>query len=291
MLNLNWLRTFLAVVSEESFTKAAVALHMTQPGVSKHIAQLEELYGVALIDRSSARFGLTDAGRRLAEQGAALIEAELRLRSEIGHDDPHRGQCRFASGGSFGMKMYSFLLDLSSRYRGLVIHYLYRPNTTIIEHVLDDEIDVGFVTERPASSDLLAREIDSERLALIVPAGCPDVSFDALLRLGFVNHPDGYHHARRLLEENYPDAFTHMEQFPVTAFNNQITRIPEPVALGLGFTVLPEFAARQFANQQAIRIVPLERSVVDPIFWVQKKARHLPARFDFIAAEFAKTLG
>lgn len=56
------LRYFLAVVREESVTKAAEALHITQPTLSRQLSQLEEEVGVRLFDRGTRRITLTNEG-------------------------------------------------------------------------------------------------------------------------------------------------------------------------------------------------------------------------------------
>ena len=67
------LRYFLAVVREESISRAAEVLHITQPTLSRQIAQMEEEMGVKLFDRSARRIALTPEGvllrRRAREQG------------------------------------------------------------------------------------------------------------------------------------------------------------------------------------------------------------------------------
>ncbi len=65
------LRYFLAVVREESITKAADLLHITQPTLSRQIAQMEEEMGVKLFDRGTRKIVLTNEGlllRRRAEE-------------------------------------------------------------------------------------------------------------------------------------------------------------------------------------------------------------------------------
>ena len=56
------LRYFLAVVREESISRAAEVLHITQPTLSRQIAQMEEEMGVKLFDRSARRIALTPEG-------------------------------------------------------------------------------------------------------------------------------------------------------------------------------------------------------------------------------------
>ena len=72
MINLLQLRVFQAVAQTSSFTRAADVVHPTQPGISKHIKQMEESFGTPLFDRSGRKATLTEAG-------AILFEATQRV--------------------------------------------------------------------------------------------------------------------------------------------------------------------------------------------------------------------
>ncbi len=71
------LRYFLAVVREESITKASEVLHITQPTLSRQLAQMEEEIGVKLFDRGTRKIKLTNEGillRRRAEEILQLVD-------------------------------------------------------------------------------------------------------------------------------------------------------------------------------------------------------------------------
>ena len=68
------IHTFLAVCRHMNFTRAAEELHITQPGVSRHIHQLEEAYGVRLFAYEGKKAVLTEAGRR---RGFLLARGEI----------------------------------------------------------------------------------------------------------------------------------------------------------------------------------------------------------------------
>ena len=88
-MDIRVLRYFLTVVREENISKAAQALHVTQPTLSRQMAQLEEELGTPLFVRGK-HLTLTDAGvmlRRRAEEVAELmdkIEDEFASREEVG---------------------------------------------------------------------------------------------------------------------------------------------------------------------------------------------------------------
>lgn len=76
-MELRVLRYFLTVVREESITRAAEMLHITQPTLSRQLSTLEEELGVKLMDRGGRRIALTDEGmllRRRAEELVALAD-------------------------------------------------------------------------------------------------------------------------------------------------------------------------------------------------------------------------
>ena len=76
-MELRVLRYFLAVVREESITRAAEALHISQPTLSRQMAQLEETVGVKLFSRGTRKISLTNEGillRRRAEEIVELVD-------------------------------------------------------------------------------------------------------------------------------------------------------------------------------------------------------------------------
>ena len=69
------LRAFLAIAEERNLTRAAQRLHLTQPALSRTLAQLERLVGARLVDRSTHHVGLTDAGRRFERAAFDAVRA------------------------------------------------------------------------------------------------------------------------------------------------------------------------------------------------------------------------
>src|SRR5271167_5106182 len=115
MINLNQLRIFQAVAQARSFTRAADAVHLTQPGVSKHIKQMEEYFGIPLFDRLGKKVALTQAGEMLLaateEIMASIAAAEQRIEELKGL---HGG--KLVLGASFPIGIY-FLPVILAAFR------------------------------------------------------------------------------------------------------------------------------------------------------------------------------
>ena len=77
------LRYFLTVAQEESISRAAEALHITQPTLSRQLAQLEEETGVRLFRRGPRQTTLTEAGMLLRRRAQEIVELAGRTAAEL----------------------------------------------------------------------------------------------------------------------------------------------------------------------------------------------------------------
>ena len=78
-MDLNHLRSFVAVAKFGHLTRASEALHLSQPALSSHIKTLEEQFGVTLFERTPTGMTLTPAGRRLLVEAEQIIGAVRHL--------------------------------------------------------------------------------------------------------------------------------------------------------------------------------------------------------------------
>lgn len=81
------MRYFLAIVREENITKAAQILHLTQPTLSRQIAQLEEELGVKLFRRSNHHIILTEDGLLLKRRAQELLALSDKTKQELSHEN------------------------------------------------------------------------------------------------------------------------------------------------------------------------------------------------------------
>ena len=81
------LRYFLTVAKEQSFTKAAEQLHITQPTLSRQLAALEEELGTTLFNRGSHSVTLTDQGLLLKRRALEIIDLEDKIVEEFTEDE------------------------------------------------------------------------------------------------------------------------------------------------------------------------------------------------------------
>ncbi|MCL1065441.1 LysR family transcriptional regulator [Shewanella olleyana] len=281
MINQKWLSTFLKLAEVGHFTQTAEQLFMTQPGVSQHVQKLEQQLNVQLIQRFGKRFELTDAGIQLQQYGEQLLKQQEQLVSDIQLDSPYVGDCRFACSGSLAMWLFPHFIDYQILHPELSVSIEAAPNKRVIEQVINNDIDIGIVTQFVSNPELEVTAIGDDNLCLIVPAALKneEINFDKLISLGVISHPDAMHYLQQLISSNYSDE--QVGSIPIASYVNQLSQILLPVSKGLGFTVLPEFAVNSFEQQELISVVKLKHQVKEPLYMIRKKFRPLPKRYEW----------
>lgn len=289
MINPVWLRSFCTLVEVGHFTRTAERLHMTQSGVSQHVRKLEDQLRQDLLIREGKQFRLTDAGDRLYCEARLIIQSLSNLEQRVRDDPADEGLVRIMSPGSVGLKLYPHLLALQQQQPKLIIDFRFAPNDDIEQAIAEHEVDIGLMT-CPSSLDSVSVEaIAEEALLLVTPKNLTKPSWPQLVALGFIDHPDGAHHAGLLLSANYPE-FQHSNLFKPRGFSNQISLILEPVSMGLGFTVLPAYAVDAFQKPELVNTHRLANPVSETLYLGTSREKFIPNRVRTVINEANKWL-
>ncbi|WP_144206627.1 LysR family transcriptional regulator [Shewanella donghaensis] len=278
MINQKWLTTFLKLAEVGHFTQTAEQLFMTQPGVSQHVQKLEQQLNVKLIQRFGKRFELTSAGMQLQQYGQVLVKDQMQLLSDLQIDSEYIGECRFACSGSLASLLYPHFIEHQIAHQQLSVSIEAGPNRRVIEQLINNEIDIGIVTQLVSDPELEVVSIGFEQLCLVVPKShSTTVNYDELTHLGMIAHPDAMHYWQQVVASNYADKLA--TNINVVSYVNQLNQILIPVSKGLGFTVLPEFAVKSFSDNESITVAQLAKPVKEPLYMIYKKHRPLAKRY------------
>ena len=140
-MELRVLRYFLAIVREESISKAAEALHLTQPTLSRQIMELEEELGIKLLNRgkNNRKVTLTNEGRLFRKRAEELVELADKMRSEFSAaEGPVSGDIYIGSGETEAMGLIAqTATELQKEYPHIRYH-LFSGNAADVTERLDD---------------------------------------------------------------------------------------------------------------------------------------------------------
>ncbi len=175
-MDLQQLRTFLAVVETESLTRAAEKLHLSQPTVSGHVRGLEEDLGVTLFHRTGRGMRLSDAGRELSEHAREIMSRsktmEVRaaeLRGEVA------GLLRLGSiDCGYNLKLATSVGQLRAKHPDVRIELTVQSSGENVRALLDQELDVAFAEGEFVDSRLTLLPLGTSKLGVVGPAAWKD---------------------------------------------------------------------------------------------------------------------
>ncbi len=234
---------FVAAAELLNFTQAAKRAHMTQSGVSQHIARLEEQLQVQLFKRVARHVILTEAGgallRYIREQHSIWNEFVESIRNE---ERGLSGEVAYAMPPSCLMSPhFSLLLERRRAQKNIRLHVQIRSSPEVVELILRNEVHFGFVTQRPEHPSLQFEHFCDEEYILTSsdPKAMRSLAPEDLFRINTVDYPgcDVYYNAwiRHYLPDETRDYYSLVHSGRINAIEGAVTMVRG----GLGCGVFP----------------------------------------------------
>ncbi len=169
------LQVFYSVAEHLSFTKAAAALHMTQPAVTFQVRQLEDQFNTRLFDRTHNRISLTDAGERVYHYAKQIFELYSRMEGDV---RALTGEISgvVIVGASTTIAEYllpSLLGTFKRKFPDVVIRLQVSNTDGIVAMVEDNEIDLGIVEAPVANKNLVVEICRIDKLVAVLAPDHP----------------------------------------------------------------------------------------------------------------------
>ena len=256
-MEISQLESFLAIVEEHGFSRAAVRLNRTQPAVSQTIRKLEEELGEQLFERSTRDGTLTAAGAVLADYARRLMR--LRAEALAALDELRaleRGRLTLAA-NEYTSHVLLPVLDAYRRSCPQITVVVERSLASrISDALLQRTVELGILSFRPESDALEAIAIYEDDVAFVVDPGHPlagqaEVSVRELGAQNFIAHSVPSPLRRQVLAVFAAcDTPLHMGvELP------SLESVKRFVAMGVGIAFLPGLTvAREIERGELVRV-------------------------------------
>jgi LysR family transcriptional regulator, nitrogen assimilation regulatory protein len=270
-MNIQQLSYFLQVAELGSVTRAACALHIAQPALSRHVRQLEEDFGVTLFQRSDRGVVLTDAGRLLRDRATDLLQHFERVRHEL------RDKCKEPTGevilamppSMLALVAVPAIAQYRKRYPKVGLRVI--DNISGISNAWSmvqlGKADLAIVTDVEPLADLESSVFLCEPLCLIGPRDsgldrCPEIALEQIAQKPLVmpSRPNSF---RLILE-----TVMAKRKLPL----NIGLEINSPsfalaaVEAGLGYTTFPFCSAYRLHGEGRVVLAPIPEMQVSWTF-------------------------
>lgn len=259
------LRAFILIAQAGSFSEAAERLHLTQPAVSKRIAQLEEQLGTPLFDRIGRTVNLTEAGKALLPHARAVeLELAAAERSVRDLDGEVAGNLRLATSHHIGLhRLPPVLRDFTQQFANVHIDIDFMDSEQAYELTLRGEVELAIVTLAPTEQPhLVTRTIWNDPLDFMVHSGHTLAERKTLDLKTLSNHPAILPGLNTYTGQIVEDLFNQRGlPLNISLATNYLETIRMMASIGLGWTVLPRTMRDESLVSLPLRDGRLQRSL------------------------------
>ncbi|HET6890147.1 MAG TPA: LysR family transcriptional regulator [Pyrinomonadaceae bacterium] len=267
-MDINQLEVLVAVAREQSFSRAAQALHRTQPAVSQAIRRLEGEIGEPLFDRSSKDGTLTAAGRVLHDFGQQMLNLRQSAQAAVKElKDLQRGKLAVGANEYTVMYLLPVIPVFRARHPHIKVEVKRSLASRIPAEILGRDVEIGIVSYKPSDATIASVSVMTDELALIVSPEHPlakrdTVSVRELGAESFIAHNVASPYREKVVRtfEKYRTPLNISMEMPT------LEAIKRLVEQGMGVALVPRLTARrEIARQEVValtvREMRLERSI------------------------------
>ena len=267
-MDIRALRYFVAVVDHQSFSRAAEALYVTQPTVSKMIQQLEQSLDLTLLERTGKRFTLTDAGQVVLQRGRALLAMHEEMGVELADlQQLRRGDLRIGVTQQAHAPLAPLLAAYHRRHPQIELKLFEGGSQSIETDLRSGVLEMGTLLDHPANQDIW-QDFDSfplvrSPICLLAPKesawhGRKRVKLRELADSSFIFYGEGF-----ALNDIIADACLRAGFTPrISSRSGQWDFVASLVRLGVGITLLPKVFCDTL-DQGLFTIAKLEEPALD----------------------------
>jgi DNA-binding transcriptional LysR family regulator len=257
--DLDSLALFVQAAELRNLTRAAEASHITVPAASRRLALLEHQFKAQLFERHSRGLELTPAGEHLLQLAREVVADVHHMRAEMANYGAGRQAVLRVHGNTSAMTQF-LPADVAAFQAGhptvrIVLEECWSEEA--VKRVRSGEADLGIVVEGCDVSGLWCRPYRSDRLSAVMraddPLGGAEVAFADLLERDLVGLEGGSTLTRLVTAQ----AALRMKTMALRVQVRSFEAVCRAVQAGLGIGILPLAAARSFAHELQLKVLPL----------------------------------
>ncbi len=259
-INLDYLKSFFVIVESNSISKAAEKLHLTQPGLSMQLKNLENDVGAKLLNRSNKGVQLTSAGKVVYEQAKAILSVEKNMMNSIKNLQNNKNILSVSACKSLGeyalpCSIYTF----KEIYPDLDVNLRVDNTCNVITQLKNHETDIAIITGKHESETIESIPILEDKLVLVssLDSEYDEIDLKQLEQLPLITRDSSS--ATRLLLTQFLEKngmkFTHLN---VILSVNSPESIKSTLISGRGYAFLPEIVIRQELKRKLIKKIKIK---------------------------------
>ncbi len=249
---LHQLQIFIEIARQQSITKAAESLHLTQPAVSIQLKKLQEQFDVPLYEVIGRKLFVTDFGKQVVESAKRILEEIADLEKRTLAFKGHLAGTLSISAVSTGKYIMPFFLTRFLQENPMVELRMDVTNKgSVVKHLEKNEVDFALMSIIPPNMAVEKVELMENQLFLVAKPGAESEDID-LANVPLIFREQGSA-TRQAMEKYLLDKKINARSSMILATNEAIK---QAVMAGLGFSILPLIGLRNELVDGQLKIYP-----------------------------------
>ncbi len=273
------LHIFCKVIEQKSFSKAALAVHLSQPTVSSHIKDLEQHFGCILIERLARQAVPTPSGKILYRYAQQLLD--LRDEAERTLADYHGRYAGVLPLGGSTIPGNYLLPDVigafKKQYPQVRIQLAIGDSRDIMTKVLSGEVELGLVGARFDERHLRCAPVGADVMRLVVPpthkwSQCASIRMEDMITEPLIVRELGSG-TRKAFEQGLHKLGRQLDDFTIIAEMGSTTAVLQAVKSGLGISILSMLAVKEEQRRGRLWALDVEELDIERAFYLIQDTR------------------
>lgn len=282
------LRIYVMVVEQQNFSRAAEILHLSQPGVSLQIRNLEKEFNVKLLHRSPKWVKLTEAGELLYKRAKEMLNLYETVKLDLARmQDSVSGSLQIGASFTIGEYILPRLFSsFAKQYPDVEMGGTIANSSEIVEAVRNNNIDVGLIEDHIEASDLRVTPFMKDELIIVAPEGhmltnAQVLDMELLQDQVWVLRESGSG-TRSFSDRFFEQACLQIKRSYV--FNSS-QGVKEAVFSGLGLAILSRWVVRREIEAGILQEVKVQGLKLERDFSIVQSVKSVPNRANEVFLE------
>ncbi|MCT4620263.1 MAG: LysR family transcriptional regulator [Marinisporobacter sp.] len=287
-MNLQHLRSFYITVKCNSISKAAKTLHLTQPGLSMQLQNLEKELGASLLIRSNKGVELTEEGKVVFDYADTLLSIQGNIERDLKSlqkDQPQLmiGSCKSVGDYALPCSIYTF----KQLHKEVNIQLEVNSSAEVIENLRQHTINIGIIQHDPKVNDIITQTIISDELLLVGnQKNAPkQISLEELKKIPLILREKNSG-TRYLVREALEGKNIGLEDLNIIYDLNSLEAIKSSILAGKGFSFLPKLIIQQELKEQSIQPVMVKNLTIHFDYYIASRKKYKFTKYEQMFVDF-----
>jgi DNA-binding transcriptional LysR family regulator len=287
-MNFEYLQSFYLTVIHNSITKAAAALHLTQPGLSMHIKHLEDEIGAKLLIRSNKGVELTEEGKVVYNYASTILSIKGNIVRDIKNLHENNptliiGSCKSVGEYALPCSIYIF----KKLHDKVDINFKLMNSTEVVENLLNHTINIGIIQGNPQNDNIVIKYLTSDELLLV---GCASntkrvITIEELKEMPLILREKNSS-TRYLAEKALQEEGVNTEQLNVIYDLNSPEAIKSSISAGKGFSFLPKLIIKKEQKEGSLEQIQVNNLKITFDYYIAFRKDYVFTEYEQMFVDF-----